>query len=288
MHLLVTFQANYVHALYIVAEGGVKIKLRYQQPHEAADTLSKVQTVISQTLDNFAPTCEPVEIVSDEMMQAAAVSLGCFGVVYALEFYCEPAYDIAETRITVEIPLPQDESSIRLPRALRSGIGLDPDCSSIDKETPSARKSSDPFVFSFFVNPYADENGKLHCTVLDGKKQARPQQVQNSTYIQKASFGHSTSLNKESSEAVNLGDTMCKCPLCCLTCGVVCERRGLNTTIECIQTDMSAAALHAVSLFGSQTMIREATSFSMYGFEHAMTRVDKWYEVLQITKGNIQ
>ena len=235
--------------------------------------------LINERLQNFLPNSDPVEIVSDEMMQAAVVSLGCFGVVYALEFYCEPAYDIAETRSTIEIPFCEEESSLRLPRILRSGIGVEP----FEHETTD--KASEPFVFSFFVNPHTDANNNLKCTMLDGKKQARTQQMHSSrSRVSKLS----TKPPSESSQDINLGNTTCKCALCCITCGFLCERRGLNTTIEFIQTDLSAAALHAVTLFGSQSMVREGTTFSMYGFEHSMTRIDKWYEVLQITKGHIQ
>ena len=287
-----TFKASYVHSLHLVTEGGVKIKLRYQKPNEKPTSLDQVSKLISERLANFSPFHEPIEVANDFITESAIVSLGCFGVVYELEFYCEAAYDIAETRIAFEIPekcIDSSEGVITLPHIIRNGLGMYP---SSKKDITNCNNDKDSnFFFSFFVNPIPTDNNSIRCTILQGAKVSRLKcsgDVSAQTRVQSSNRNDSLKRSESQKIEVNLSAEKCSCALCWITCGNVCERRGLNTTIQLIQKDIAAAGLHTISLFGNESMKREATTFAMYGFEHSATRIDKWFEILQITQGHIQ
>jgi len=104
--------------------------------------------------------------------------------------------------------------------------------------------------FSFFVNPYPEPKRYLYVAYLKGKK---------------------TTLN----------------PTCCACCSWWCCKGGRGCAeVSCVQTDCTASCLQTCASC-CPTRIPDITNFGVSQFSHEHPYVQKWYNVLQFTKGNI-
>lgn len=104
--------------------------------------------------------------------------------------------------------------------------------------------------FSFFVNPYPEPNRYLYAAYLKGKKTTR-----KST--------------------------------CCACCSWWCCKGGRGCAeVSCFQTDCTASCLQTCASC-CPTRIPDITNFGVAQFSHKYPYVQRWYNVLQFTKGNM-
>lgn len=104
--------------------------------------------------------------------------------------------------------------------------------------------------FSFFVNPYPEPRRYLYAAYLKGKKTTR-----KST--------------------------------CCACCSWWCCKGGRGCVeVSCLQTDCTASCLQT-SASCCPTRIPDLTNFGVAQFSHKYPYVQRWYNVLQFTKGNL-
>ena len=77
-------------------------------------------------------------------------------------------------------------------------------------------------------------------------------------------------------------------PTCCACCSWWCCKGGRGwAEVGCMQTDCTASCLQTCASC-CPTRIPDITNFGVSQFSHKHPYVQKWYNVLQFTKGNMQ
>ena len=84
------------------------------------------------------------------------------------------------------------------------------------------------------------------------------------------------------------GKKTTRSPTCCACCSWWCCKGGRGCAeVGCMQTDCTASCLQTCAAC-CPTRVPDITNFGVSQFSHKHPYVQKWYNVLQFTKGNIQ
>ncbi|XP_022079376.1 uncharacterized protein LOC110973130 [Acanthaster planci] len=277
--------SNFVAELHMIICGGIEVRIRIPREGETDEDFETVRQRVEA-----AKYGDPVlDIHSTDVFRAAAVGFGSLGVIYSVTLTCVPVYNIRETRHYVEMEWPESTAESRpvtqAPSRACSRSSLSAELPSSDTdsasgesipttsgtcqdqksvfripETMKSMSAGQGKYFSFFVNPFPRRSrGDPQRTVL------------KSVY-----------LSGERTDAT--GSCQCDCCLnfqCCACTGC----RG-QSACQIVQTDCSASCLQ-LGAHCLPSFIPWFADCGLHQFARDAPYIQKWYNVLTFTNGNL-
>ncbi|XP_071808915.1 L-gulono-1,4-lactone dehydrogenase-like [Asterias amurensis] len=274
--------SNFVAELHMIICGGVQVRVRIPREGETDEDFDTVRQRIES-----AEYGDPfLDIHSTDVFRAAAVGFGSLGVIYSVTLTCVPVYNIRETRHYIEMDWPESTPCssrpvTRAPSRNNSNLDISSTNSSLEESTTRLEEESEsikaqqPFTipetvknmsagqgkyFSFFVNPFPR---KSH--------EDPDRTVLKSVY-----------LSGERTEET--GSCQCDCCLnfqCCACTGC----RG-QSACQIVQTDCSASCLQ-LGAHCLPSFIPWFADCGLHQFARDAPYIQKWYNVLTFTNGNL-
>ncbi|XP_038061939.1 uncharacterized protein LOC119732483 [Patiria miniata] len=274
--------SNFVAELHMIICGGIEVRVRIPREGEIDEDFETVRRRVEA-----AKYGDPVlDIHSTDVFRAAAVGFGSLGVIYSVTLTCVPVYNIRETRHYIEMDWPESITAdsrpiTQAPVSTTTTGGFKPTTYSTNSEagesipTDSCRDQKPVFripetvksmsagqgkYFSFFVNPFPRRS-----------REDPSRTVLKSVY-----------LSGERTEST--GSCQCDCCLnfqCCACTGC----RG-QSACQIVQTDCSASCLQ-LGAHCLPSFIPWFADCGLHQFARDAPYIQKWYNVLTFTNGNL-